>query len=261
MKQILINLVSNAVKFTEEGAIHVKVSASTLADEAILVTIVVADTGIGIPTPEFGRVFQPFEQLKPGARAGGTGLGLAISLAHARLLRGDLTVESASGVGTSFTFTFLAKLVGAKAAAEASEAPPRVTTVATQCRVLVVDDLQHNRDILAQLLSQPSFVARSAADGPEALAIHADWSPDLVLMDLRMPEMDGLEAIRRMRTAGSKAAIGVLSASALADDEREALAIGADFFLRKPYDIHVLFERIAHALAVRERGLTGTPSA
>ena len=251
VKQIVVNLVSNALKFTNHGAIRVKACARALADGTIRVEIVVVDSGIGIAAPDLERVFQPFEQLKAGAKAGGTGLGLAISRNHARLMRGDVTVESALGVGTTFTFTFLAQAVGLEPAADVSAAPLSVTTAAAQRKVLVVDDLEPNRDILAELLSQSNFEARTTPDGAGALAIDADWSPDLVLMDLRMPDMDGFEAIRRLRAAGSKAAIGVLTASALADDEQEALAIGADFFMRKPYDERVLFDRIARVLATR----------
>jgi CheY-like chemotaxis protein len=254
VKQILINLVSNAVKFTRRGGIRIAASASALADDEILLKIVVADTGIGISEPDLAGLFQPFEQSRDGALAGGTGLGLTISLAYARLMRGDLTVESSLGSGTAFTSTFRARRVRTEPALERSEAPLAVATPATYCKVLIVDDLQSNREVLAELLSQPRFETRTAADGPGALAIHAEWYPDVVLMDLRMPEMDGLETIRRMKDAGSKAAIGVLSASALADDERQAFALGVDFFMRKPYDERELFEWIARVLATRDQG-------
>ena len=136
---------------------------------------------------------------------------------------------------------------------------PVVAAGATRVKVLIVDDLAVNRDVLAELLSGPRFETRTAADGPGALSIHADWRPDLVLIDLRMPGMGGLEAIRRMRAAGSRAAIGALSASALADDEREALAVGADFFLGKPYDDRELMDRIARVLVTAPgRGEVGT---
>ena len=250
-KQIIVNLVSNAVKFTEQGTVRVEASASVLADATTRVQILVVDSGIGIAAPDLERMFQPFEQLKAGAIAGGTGLGLAISRSHARLMRGDVTVESALGVGTTFKFTFLAQAGGLEPAADFSTAPLSFATASAQRKVLIVDDLEPNREILAELLSQSSFETRTAPDGPSALAIDADWSPDLVLMDLRMPDMDGFEAIRRLRAAGSKAAIGVLTASALADDEHRALAIGADFFMRKPYDERVLFDRIARVLAAR----------
>ena len=106
-----------------------------------------------------------------------------------------------------------------------------------------------NREILADLLAETGFETRTAADGAVALDIHADWQPDLVLIDLRMPGMGGLEAIQRMRAAGSGALIGVLTASTLEQDERDALAFGADFFLRKPYEDQELLEKIGNVLA------------
>jgi signal transduction histidine kinase/CheY-like chemotaxis protein len=252
VKQILINLAGNAVKFTTKGAIRIQASASPLLDELTRVEIVVADTGIGIAADDLKRMFQPFEQLEAGARVGGTGLGLAISLAHARLMGGDITAESTPGVGTTFKVTFQAKRVPAQEPAR-SEMAPAHSAVATRRKVLIVDDLQINRDVLVELLAQPKFETRTAADGSRALAIHSDWSPDVVLMDLQMPQMSGLEAIRRMRDAGSTAAFGVLTASGLAEDERDALAIGVDFFLRKPYDARELLDRIDRVLVGRAK--------
>jgi len=260
VKQILINLVGNAVKFTQRGGIRIKAAASALADDEIMMKIVVVDTGIGIAPHDLERLFQPFEQLKDGARVGGTGLGLAISLAHARLMHGDLTVESTLGSGTTFTATLRARRARTEPAVERSDALPGLAQASTYCKVLIVDDLQNNREVLADLLSHPRFETRTAADGPGALAIHAEWYPDVVLMDLRMPEMDGLEAIRRLRDAGSNAAIGVLSASALLDDERQALAIGADFFMRKPYDERELFAWIARFHTARDLARRGRDS-
>jgi CheY-like chemotaxis protein len=111
--------------------------------------------------------------------------------------------------------------------------------------VLIVDDLAVNRDALSALLSAPGFETRTAANGPGAISIAADWQPDVVLLDLRMPEMDGFEVIRHMRAAGSLAAIGALTASVLPDDEQQAIAAGADFFLRKPFDKRDLLANIA----------------
>ncbi len=259
VKQILINLVSNALKFTERGSIRFKASASAIAngadgaDGTMSVKIVVADTGIGIAAQDTARIFQPFEQLEAGKRAGGTGLGLAISLGHARLMGGDLTVESAPGVGSTFTFTFTAKSVGL-ATSPPGGAIAHGVAGATRVKVLIVDDVAVNRDVLAHLLSGPRFETRTAGDGTDAISIHADWRPDLMLIDLRMPGMGGLEAIRSLRAAGSKAAIGALSASALADDERQALALGANFFLGKPYDDRKLLDRIARVLEAAPEG-------
>jgi PAS domain S-box-containing protein len=248
VKQILLNLTSNALKFTRRGAIRLLASSSELEKGSILLRVVVADTGIGISPQDAARIFQPFEQLEAGKQAGSTGLGLAISLAHARRMGGDLSVESASGAGSTFTFTCVARRV----AAEATPSAPRVSVLApsaTRCKVLIVDDLPLNRDILEVFLSDLGFETRTAADGASSLAVQAEWHPDLVLIDLRMSGMGGLEAIRRMRAAGSNAAIGALSASALAEDERLARAFGADFFLRKPYEYTELQDKISSVLA------------
>jgi len=246
VRQILINLARNALKFTARGSIRFKASSDVRADGAILVKIAVTDTGIGIAAQDVARLFQPFEQLDAGTRAGGSGLGLAISRGYARRMGGDLTVESATDVGSTFTLTFVAKPVRPEVTSETRGAPAPLVAGLTRRKVLIVDDLAVNRDALSALLSPPGFEARTAANGPNALAISAEWRPDVVLVDLRMPEMDGFEVIRRMRAAGSCAAIGALTASVLADDEQQALACGADFFIRKPFDTRELLARIAH---------------
>jgi PAS domain S-box-containing protein len=253
VEQILINLVSNAAKFTRQGSICVAATWSAVAEAAALVEVVVADTGIGIAEPDLARMFQPFEQLEGGARAGGTGLGLAISLAYARLMGGDLSVESAPGSGSKFKFTFMAKLAGPERARE-SLAPPRpfASNGATRWKVLIVDDMDVNRDVVAEVLGN-AFETRTAADGTAAISIHADWCPDVVLMDLRMPGMNGLEAISRLRAAGSRAAIGALTAGAFGNDEREALRAGADFFMRKPFDARELLDGLTRVFAAAER--------
>jgi PAS domain S-box-containing protein len=251
VKQILINLLSNAVKFTHQGSIRVTATWSAGEDRAALVEIVVADTGIGIPERDGARIFQPFDQLDGGARAGGTGLGLAISLAYARLMGGDLSVESEPGVGSRFKLTFVAKRAGAAQARAREPSGPLNTLAAVRWKVLIVDDMDVNRDAVAELLARNGFETRTAADGPTGLSIHADWGPDVVLMDLRMPGMNGLEAIRRLRAAGSRAAIGALTAGAFGDDEREALRAGADFFLRKPFNDRELLDGVTRVLVPR----------
>jgi PAS domain S-box-containing protein len=266
LKQILINLVSNAVKFTRKGSIRVTATWSAVADGGALVEIVVADTGIGIAEQDRARMFQPFEQLDGGAKAGGTGLGLAISLAYARLLGGDLGVESAPGAGSRFKLTFAARRAGPGQARGSSGPPNPDPPVAARWKVLIVDDVAGNRDAVAKLLANNAFETRTAADGPTGLAIHGDWGPDVVLMDLRMPGMNGLETIRRLRAAGSRTAIGALTAGAFADDEGEALRAGADFFIRKPFNERELLDGLARVLvapgtAARSRGAAAQGSA
>jgi len=262
VKQILINLVSNAVKFTREGSIRVTARWSAVADAAARVEIVVADTGIGIAEQDRARMFQPFEQLDGGAKAGGTGLGLAISLAYARHMGGGLSVESAPGAGSRFKLTFVAKRAGPEQAREPSgPLYPGTPAAAARWKVLIVDDMDVNRDAVAELLAKNAFETRTAPDGPTGLSIHADWAPDVVLMDLRMPGMNGLEAIRRLRAAGSTAAIGALTAGAFGDDEREALRAGADFFIRKPFNDRELLDGVARALVARDAAERGRGAA
>jgi len=253
VKQILINLVSNAVKFTRQGSIRVTATWSAVTDAAARVEIVVADTGIGIAEKDRLRLFQPFEQLDGGARAGGTGLGLAISLAYARFMGGDLGVESTPGVGSRFKLTFMAKRAEREQARELSGPPNAIApTPAARWKVLIVDDMDVNRDAVAELLAKNAFETRTAADGATGLSIHAAWGPDVVLMDLRMPGMNGLEAIRQLRAAGSRAAIGALTAGAFGDDEPEALRAGANFFMRKPFNDRELLDGLARVLVARD---------
>jgi signal transduction histidine kinase/CheY-like chemotaxis protein len=252
VKQIVINLVGNAVKFTRKGSIRVTAIANMVPEAAALVEIVVADTGQGIAAQDLARMFQPFEQLDGGAKAGGTGLGLAISLAYARRLGGDISVESAPGTGSTFKLTFMAKRVRPEQAPASSEPSISFASIAPiRSKVLIVDDVAVIRDVVAVLLARNAFEPRTAADGPAALSIHSDWRPDVVLMDLRMPGMNGIEVIRRLRAAGSTAAIGALTAGAFGDDEREARRAGADFFIRKPFSERELLDRLAGVLAAR----------
>jgi signal transduction histidine kinase/ActR/RegA family two-component response regulator len=250
VRQILINLTSNAVKFTNQGSIRVTATSRTV-DTTILTEIIVADTGIGITEPERARLFKPFEQLDAGMKAGGTGLGLAISLSHARLMGGDLTVESTVGVGSRFTLTFVTKGVEAEAASQELQAPTQAEKL--RKKVLIVDDMEIIRDAMAQLLAQLGVDSRTAEDGDTAVSIHDEWKPDVVLMDLRMPRMDGIEAIRRLRAGGSRAAIGALSGGAFGEDESAALGAGADFFLRKPFDAQELLGCVGRALEARSQ--------
>jgi signal transduction histidine kinase/CheY-like chemotaxis protein len=247
-KQTLINLTGNALKFTTRGAIRLEASACALADGSSRVTVIVADTGVGIAPEDVAKLFRPFEQLDAGKRAGGTGLGLAISLAHARRMGGDLQVESTPGVGSTFTFTFVATRVLPEEPAMLEESAV-IEARTARYKALIVDDVPLNRDLLSEVLSGNGFETRAAADGADAISLHDAWRPDLVLIDLRMRGMGGLEAIRRLRRGKSAAAIGALSASPLEEDERMALALGADFFMRKPYDYDELLDQISSVLA------------
>jgi two-component system sensor histidine kinase/response regulator len=248
IRQVLINLLSNATKFTEQGDIAVRASSTPIADRH-LVTITVSDTGPGVAPDDLGRVFEVFEQGNVGMRAGGAGLGLAISRDLARLMGGDVTVRSELGQGTTFSFSF--EVASAEATAEQA---PRVVVgldpFGPPVRVLVVDDQADNLAVTDQLLKQVGFETRLASSGEHAIDALEAWTPDLVMMDVRMPGIGGIEAIRRLRAIGSTAVIVAFTASgfdALMNEAREA---GANDVLLKPYKESHLLERIGQWLGL-----------
>jgi signal transduction histidine kinase/DNA-binding NarL/FixJ family response regulator len=252
IRQVLINLLSNAVKFTDGGAVRVRAQARPAGAACHTIVVTVSDTGPGIAADEQARIFEAFEQAERGARAGGTGLGLSIGRHLARLMDGDLTVSSAPGAGSTFTFAFE---VGVSADVDAaSSARGMVVHLAAgerSRRVLVVDDHADSRAPVAELLASVGFETRTAASGEEAIAIHDGWQPDLILMDVRMPGMGGIDAIRRLRAGGSRAAIVVFTASWLEGTREDALAAGADDVLSKPYDDGAVLHRLGELLGVR----------
>jgi signal transduction histidine kinase/FixJ family two-component response regulator len=263
VRQVLINLLGNAVKFTERGTIRLRASSRAAGSGRARVTLSIEDTGPGIAPEDSERIFAAFTQAESGARKGGTGLGLAISRNFARLMGGDLTVRSAPGAGSTFEFSFVATPlpVEALALAAAPSAPPQVESSEVRRKVLVVDDTAQNRGLLQSELVRAGFETRAAGSGEEAIAVHDVWRPDLVLMDLHMPGMGGLEAIRRLRAAGTPAVIVVTTASAEESSEDSALRAGAQGLVRKPYVEHGLFGVIGRTMGMSFRRSTRPPGA
>jgi len=251
VRQVLINLLSNAVKFTATGQVAVRTGARVNAADQYAVAIAVEDTGPGIEPRNFGRIFDAFDQADATVRTG-TGLGLAISRNFARLMQGDVVVESTPGRGSVFTFSF-------EAAATIDTIPkPVAHPIPTQLepnqlapKVLIVDDVPTNRDLLVELLSRVGFSTRTAPSAEDAIVAHSEWCPDLVLMDVRMPGIGGLEGVRRLRQSGSRAAIIAVTASGMVDAENAAREAGADAFVRKPYREGELLAVIGERLSVR----------
>jgi PAS domain S-box-containing protein len=255
LRQILINLVGNAVKFTERGSVTLTLSAEPIEHNGWLLDAAVADTGPGIPKTEQARLFQPFEQTAVGRQSGtGTGLGLAISREFARMMDGDITLESEEGKGTVFHVEIvLHRPENEMAVAVEGAADPRVRRLAPGLgtkRVLVVDDLEDNRRFLCQLLANAGFDTAEARNGSEAIVSFATWRPDAILMDMRMPVMDGAEAIRaiRSREPAPRVRIIMLSASVFVANREQAIAVGADDFLGKPFREADLFQKLGRLL-------------
>ena len=247
LRQVLINLVGNAVKFTEQGQIAVIAAAE---EEGKRLRIEVRDTGPGISGEEQSRLFKSFEQTSAGHRAGGTGLGLAISREFIRLMGGDIHVQSEAGKGSTFWFEIPIEPVVPVTEETARESihrrVGRLAPGQPPLRILVADDTPENCELLVHLLEPVGFQTKIAVDGAQAVAIFEQWRPRVVLMDLRMPGMDGLEAMRRIRKlpGGHETRIIVVTASAFFDNRGDAIAAGADDFLGKPFREHELFEMI-----------------
>ena len=252
IRQVLINLLGNATKFTDRGGIVVRVSSRDVDAERCEVEIAVADTGPGIARDDQEMIFTAFGQAQGGKLRSGTGLGLTISRSVARLLGGDLSVESTVGSGSTFTFTFTAARIPDVALPQVSRrrSTQRLAPAETRRRALVVDDVASNRELLEEALSRAGFETRSAASGEEAIKVHDEWNPDIVMMDLHMPGMGGMSAIQYLRDARTKAVIVVTTAGADDSTEAAVMQAGAVGFLRKPYRESHLFETVGRALNV-----------
>ena len=249
LRQCLLNLLSNAVKFTEHGlvSLSIRVEAGDTGD-GLLVRFQVVDTGCGLSEEAQARVFEAFEQADNSntRRYGGTGLGLAIVREMAQLMGGSAGVESESGQGSTFWFT--ARLgVGRQQTGESpdsSESPLKLLRAEfAGRRVLLVEDEPVNREIVLQFLSQAGLAVDTAKDGVEAVELAGMHSYDLILMDMLMPRMDGIQATATMRAEyGALTPIVALTANAFAEDRERCLAAGMNDFLAKPLDMHIFYQ-------------------
>jgi len=256
LRQVLINLLGNAIKFTEKGDLILQVAVGQSDGDALRLILEVEDTGPGIAAEEQGKIFGYFEQAMSGRQAqGGSGLGLSISREYARLLGGDITVASRVGEGSVFRIE-IDIAVGQQEDCEPAASERRVVGLAAGQRiprVLVVDDRQENRGPLMKLLERAGFTVREAVDGREAVTICAQWHPAFIWMDVRMPVMDGLEATRRIKATefGEAVTIAAVTASAWSEERVAILAAGCDALVRKPYREHEIFEVMAKHLGLQ----------
>jgi CheY-like chemotaxis protein/anti-sigma regulatory factor (Ser/Thr protein kinase) len=260
LRQILINLIGNAVKFTGSGGVTVRVSWRDGRAQ-----FAVEDSGPGIAAPELARLFEPFVQSESGRRTKeGTGLGLALSRDLARLMGGDITVASEPGRGSRFVVE-VALPEAAHEAIVVEKERRRVIALAPgqpPVRVLVVDDTPLNRTVLTRLLESAGFDVHGAANGEEALALWESWQPQFIWMDKRMQGLDGLEVTRRIRARerGTRVPIIALSASALEHERADILAAGCDDFVAKPFRESTIFAKMREHLGVEYTYESGTRS-
>ncbi|WP_372528417.1 PAS domain-containing hybrid sensor histidine kinase/response regulator, partial [Piscinibacter sp.] len=250
LRQVLLNLLGNAVKFTDHGTVTLRVTAAGTDARHTRLRFEIVDTGIGIDPKQAQRLFQPFEQVSaPQRRVGGTGLGLAISRELVRAMGGDIAFDSTPNVGSRFWF----ELALPSAEGEAAALPPgRPATGYRGPRktVLIVDDVADNRRLLANYLEPLGFAVKQAPDGRAALEQAGVAPPDLILMDSVMPVVNGLEATRLLRAhkALRQVPIIAISANASQSDRDRSLALGVDAFMEKPIDFDELLAHIAALL-------------
>lgn len=249
LRQILINLLGNAIKFTNHGSVLLKIHGEQPLH------IEVKDTGQGIAPKQLEHIFEAFYQTDTGLQAqSGTGLGLAISKTYAELLGGTLSAESVLGKGSIFRCQLPVTLAN-RLDNDHQPQPPVIRLAPNQprYRILVVEDKWTSRTLLVKLLAPVGFDVREAANGKEALQIWQEWHPHLIWMDMRMPVMDGYEATQRIRssTQGQATAIIALTASALESEKQMILSIGCDDFVRKPFYDQIIFSKLEEHLGAQ----------
>jgi CheY-like chemotaxis protein len=277
LRQVLINLLGNAVKFTHEGGISLRASwrhqqspidrsskieasdsrSSILDPRSSSLVVEVADSGEGIAPDQLPHLFEAFVQALSGTKVQeGTGLGLAISRQFVRLMGGDITVRSRMGAGS--TFCFDVQLAPADSPEHQDQRVERRVvgidpTDRQEYRMLVVDDKLENRRLLVEWLRMTGFQVREAGNGAEALQVWEEWAPQMIWMDMRMPILDGYEATRRMKASlqGQATVVVALTASTFEHEETMVLSAGCDDFVRKPVRESAIFEKIAQHLGVR----------
>ena len=255
LRQVLINLLGNAIKFTQEGGVILRVGVKEGKQGSVSIIFEVEDTGPGIAPHEFKSLFEPFMQTETGQKSQqGTGLGLPISRKFVQLMGGDITVSSTLNRGTIFQFDIQVKL------AEATDlSKPQQRQVLglepgqPSYRILVVDDRWENRRLLTKLLVSVGFEVREAENGQEAIALWLSWEPHLIWMDMRMPVMNGYEATKQIKShlKGQATTIVALTASVIEEEQAIVLGAGCDDFVRKPFREEAIWEKMAQFLGVR----------
>lgn len=263
LRQVLLNLLGNAIKFTQEGGVTLRVQTRKMerAREIVSSTSVplhfeIEDTGPGIALNEIDRLFKPFTQTAAGLNSGeGTGLGLPISQKFVQLMGGELHVKSQPGYGSTFSFEVLVNRAEKSSDENSQSAYQTVIGLAPgqpQYRVLIADDAPTNRLILVKLLSSLGFSVRQAKNGQEAIDLWQDWQPHLIWMDMQMPVVNGYEATQQIKASlqGQATVVIALTASAFEEQRQQILLAGCDDFVRKPFRQAEILEKLAEHLGV-----------
>ena len=268
LRQVLINLINNGIKFTSEGGVYVSViphQSSVISEDLknnfqngenkSTIIFEVSDTGAGIAKEEMDKLFEAFVQTQTGKHSHeGTGLGLHISRKFINLMGGDIEVNSQLGKGTTFRFEINVDVVDKNDLEIKTNLRHVIALKANQPRykILIVDDIIANRLLLRKLLQPLGFELKEAINGKQAVEIWEEWQPDLIWMDMKMPIMDGYDATKQIKSTpkGNRTKIIALTASVLEEEKAVILAAGCDDFVRKPFRDSNIFEAIKKNLGV-----------
>jgi signal transduction histidine kinase/response regulator RpfG family c-di-GMP phosphodiesterase len=247
LRQILINLLGNAIKFTERGGVTFKIGYH---EDKIRFQI--EDTGCGIATEDLTMIFKPFRQVGlPYHKSEGTGLGLSITERLVKMMGGEICVKSDLNQGSTFWFDLDLLVVPVVKPKEAAELPI-VSFVGQPRKILIIDDKWENRSVVAHLLTPLGFQILEASNGQEGIEKAMIYQPDLIITDLVMPVMDGFEAVRRIKTIPSLASLPIIasSASVFESDQEKSLAVGCNAFLPKPFHADILLKLLQELLSL-----------
>ncbi len=238
IRQTLLNLLSNASKFTENGRVELKVERETVDHQAWIVMQVI-DTGIGMNAEQMARLFKPFTQAdaSTSSKFGGTGLGLAISKQFAQMMGGDITLTSAPGAGSTFTLRVPGRVKSASSPYAAAEKEPKEhqPAPAPKGRVLVIDDDESVHGVLTNMLTREGYSTRIARDGKDGLRIALEYHPDIVILDILMPGVDGWSVLSQLKATPGLEDVPIILLTMLENKEM-GFALGAAEYLTKPID-------------------------
>ncbi len=257
LRQVLINLLGNAVKFTDRGGVTLKVARDPAGDgDNLWLRFEVSDTGLGIDGADRDQVFDAFYQAQtPRSPKQGTGLGLPISQRFVEMMGGRLRFRSEPGQGSVFWFSIPMQEVMAPttAAPEPSGQVVGLEPGQPELRLLVAEDNENSRELLVKLLRSVGLSVEEAADGQEAVAVWQQWRPHFIWMDMRMPVMNGYEATARIKASpgGDETVIVAITASAFEEDRKKVIEHGCDDFVRKPFREQEIFEMLEKHLGAR----------
>ena len=255
LRQIFINLIGNAIKFTDEGGVAVRVRVDKTDENSHILSAEIEDSGQGIPENEIDNLFKHFVQTSSGMKSGsGTGLGLILSREFARMMGGDITVSSQEGAGSVFRFNV--KVNNGESAKVEPDNNKRIISIdkgEKEIRILVVDDKKQNLMVAVNFLKLVGFTTNEAVNGEDAIRKFDHWCPDLILMDMRMPVMDGYEATKRIKSTerGKKTPVIALTASAFEEEKSVINSLDIQGYLRKPFKENDLFHVIGKALGLK----------